>query len=680
MRPCLSIVLTIASLFGAQNSFALPRWPCANYLRTGPYDDVKTDALKWKNKILESKRDSQGRLLRPDLAPLLAELEAGFSMLLNQTSAVWHPVLSHALADIKQARAESLPERMILDLSFRYAVAHVYRNEGSLDIYNSELEQIQKSQEAIAASFRTRTNSHVLLPTMDAHEDKNRGKTDLAGILIYPLPPRTSAPDEKTLEALKSKMYFASVRTENYPIHEHVAQAGLNVLYRIRNMPQSPLRLQLTLLTSQLSWLNERAFLKGSATSLLQDKRSTGEEATFFREASSMSNSVNQRKFGEQTWRDLFLHNRVSDWEYALRYFIALVDSSPLPKRKANLHTEQKPPKTDEELTLQEKTFQIATTAEGQSNPLTTRSGIEGLLQQLVIRYYGSHSMSNLLDNQTDPGQFTKYDANMRFLLTREQVAEPKLPKISPVEAIHLDYHTRQQNDPTSHTTQFTSETEQDLDIPNALIESTLSYKFKGHGDSSKVRRIYFGKRLEYISKLQISAPQVLDAYEKIRFNVEGHPTAKTIIVVTTNRTYRIRLSPSLQLVPLQQLQTYLTNLFHGEVAVSRTGDSYFRVRYTTRLAKNDESKEIIGKITIDQILSLSSPEPLPTEEMVATLLWGDPARNLEYAFRNYNVANHVRGITSRIVVSHSAEAEVQATYLANDLQEFLRLVNSPAE
>lgn len=129
-------------------------------------------------------------------------------------------------------------------------------------------------------------------------------------------------------------------------------------------------------------------------------------------------------------------------------------------------------------------------------------------------------------------------------LLLSKELNDPNLPQLRPLTSKTEDYHFARgefEHIKTGEYINYMNEV-QNQDWPNLVVPSSIHYKFRDHGESSKSVNSHIGKRVELTDWLQVPAEIASDieVYKKRRFSSTRQITAQTLVIKSPQGTIRI--------------------------------------------------------------------------------------------------------------------------------------------
>jgi hypothetical protein len=343
-----------------------------------------------------------------------------------------------------------------------------------------------------------------------------------------------------------------------------------------------------------------------------------------------------------------------------------------------------------------------------------TSSGVESLLSKLLLRYFVSHTVSDKLLTGKRSGELAESDEDFHRLLPFQAVNDKSIPRLLPLSAKMEDAHVARTesyyirrlpdwHDPGPRET---------IDLPNLEITSHFSYRFRNHGESTKFRTSFVGRRAELVVPYGIKAARDItgiSVYRKFRLGEDGKARAETFVFKDPKKTIRVR-------APQRTLEKYekwiadvLREQFGLESLSVQEQNPMLRLRHTVKIALGKmAAPQEIGKLSVD--IDVKMAHPLNAEvkqgkksflyeseerlaeaqryyqmkvdgsffgsdtKLDASVLQGDIALNFEKLFfATSDMKNHVESSEARLSIEYEPGFEAQIQWLTEDIRKYLR-------
>ena len=349
--------------------------------------------------------------------------------------------------------------------------------------------------------------------------------------------------------------------------------------------------------------------------------------------------------------------------------------------------------------------------------PSNTTKGARDFLGVLLARYYSSF----IIEQERLPGNYPKgaepYDEinpndqriqwrkNFFQLLSYAKVRQKLFPMLIPLSSTQDDSHQMRMDrwtlaaDPVKYN--FKNEIK-NPDIPNTDILVGVMYQFEGHGESKKMSNCFIGQRLELIRPIRVTTKENttsdnLEVYEKVRFNEDLEPIARTIVIKSGEFTNRIRIETHDERIDIAKILEF-NKISVSDIAYSTP---FVRYRYTVKIGERNQIDSIkpsetlsgvadIGRMNIDLDIRLNWIKSdfdgglAKALDFIKPKTYGNKlfyvaVGNQEFtSLINESKPGMIKSVHSRLSVESIPEADAQIKTFWNDLQNFLYEQNFP--
>jgi len=321
---------------------------------------------------------------------------------------------------------------------------------------------------------------------------------------------------------------------------------------------------------------------------------------------------------------------------------------------------------------------------------------INETLVKILSRYYTSHTVNErLLPNAIRDAKLVN-ESGTQHLLSSEKVRDINFPKVIPLKSHHEDSHVvRMEEKATIKSEHSYTEQQEALDLPNTTVkEGSMSYKFEQHGQSSKERTHYVGRRIEGITKYEFEgqAPKDIQVYSKNRYGEEGQLTAMTIVIKSSEKTLRLRI-PKSEFLSTNVNQLIIDTL-SKELRIETNKISHkshlLRLRTVLKIGVGDldivrqqkKKLEIIGRLFLDVEVNLKNSEGLeniavqngykPSDQTNVLLQYDEIGFNVQRMFLKKDIDNQVTSLSSKIKLESKSQNIESMNLLLEDIGNFI--------